>query len=265
VARGARPRDRHELRDVLVDVRFEGRYRAAHLEGDNAAVLPTDTMKNTVHALASEHLGAEIEGFGLALVEHFLAGNPELERVTVRLTERPWTRITVSGMPHAHAFHAGGPERRLATVSGGIGGATVESGLEGLELLKTTGSGFSGFRRDRFTTLRETGDRILATALSAAWWYVGPQIDYGACWRGVRRLLQETFADHDSRSVQHTLFALGEAALRGYQEIDRIHLTAPNLHHLPVDLAPFGIENRDELFVATSEPYGLIEATVERT
>jgi urate oxidase len=257
--------DRHDLRDVVVDVRFEGRYRDAHLSGDNTAVLPTDTMKNTVYGLAREHLTDEIERFGLALVDHFLAGNPELVRVTVRLLERPWTRIAVSGMAHPHAFSAGGPDRRVATVTGGVAGATVESGVEDLELLKTTGSGFAGFRRDRFTTLREARDRILATALSASWFYVGRQIDYGNCWRGVKRLLQETFANHDSRSVQHTLFALGEAVLRGYQEIDRIRLTAPNLHHLPVDLQPFGVENPNEIFVATSEPHGLIEATVERT
>lgn len=287
VERGA---ERHELRDLTVDVRFEGDFAAAHVEGDNRLILPTDTMKNTVYALAARGPLYEIEGFGLALGRHFLAGNPQVRRVQVRLAEHLWERVAVDGAPHPHAFVRAGDETRRAEVvldragsvderaevvldragsadeaAAGETQATVEAGLDGLVLLKTAGSAFTDFRRDALTTLRETSDRILATAVDATWRYRGEGAEHGACWRGVRDLLIATFAAHESLSLQHTLYAMGEAVLAAWPGIDRIHLSLPNRHHLPVDLVPFGLENRNEVFVATTEPYGLIEATLSRS
>ena len=140
----------------------------------------------------------------------------------------------------------------------------VVSGLRDLELVKTTGSGFTGFRRDRFTTLADAADRILATSVRAEWSYASIDVDYGAVHTAVLRSLAATFAAHDSRSVQHTLWAMGEAALAARPEITRIHLSLPNRHHLAVDLTPLGLENRAEIYVASEEPYGLIEGTLER-
>lgn len=248
---------RHDVRDVTVSVRFEGRFEDAHVTGDNADVLPTDTMKNTVYAKARELPLEEVEGFGLALSEHFLRENPMVSKVEVSLVERPWTRIAKA------AFEGSGGERRTAGVVRSRSDTLVESGTKDLLIAKTAQSGFAGFRRDRYTTLKETSDRILATSLTATWAHASPDGPF-APWEAVRRTLLEAFASHDSASVQHTLYAMGEAALAHHPGLSRIHMTMPNKHHLLVDLAPFGLANENEIFVATEEPYGLIEATVER-
>jgi urate oxidase len=255
--------DRHELQDVTVGIRFEGDFTAAYADGDNSGVLPTDTMKNTVYALAAQHPFDDIEDFGLALTDHFLMNNERATSVRVDLTEHLWDRIEIGGNPHPHAFHKGGGERRVATVTRDREGSEVLAGIEDLVVLKTAKSAFEGFPRDRYTTLKETSDRILATAVRATWRYSRPNVAFGTLWREVRRLLLETFAEHDSRSVQHTLYAMGEAVLETL-DIEEIHLSMPNKHHLPADLTPFGLESRKEIFVATAEPYGLIEGTVRR-
>lgn len=255
VRRGA---DRHALKDVTVAIRFEGDFAAAYTEGDNEGVFPTDTMKNTVYALAAGHPFDDIEDFGLALTDHFLQASSRVSSVRVELTEQPWEPIA------SHAFQRAGGERRTAVVTRDLEGARVLAGLENLVVMKTAKSAFEGFPRDRYTTLKETGDRLLATAVQATWRYSRPQVAFGHLWSEVRRVLLEAFAQHDSRSVQHTLHAMGEAVLEAV-DVEEIHIAMPNLHHLPVDLTPFGLENRNEIFVATSEPYGLIEGTVRRT
>ena len=258
LARLVRHLDRHDFKDVTVAVSFEGDFAAAHVSGDNTAVLPTDTMKNTVYAFAKKLPLDEIEPFGLALAKHFLAENAGVVRVTIEVSERPWKRIS------GQAFELPGREKRLAKVVAGREGSSVSSGLADLLIAKTSKSGFAGFKRDSFTTLPETADRILATALSAEWSYREPDLPWGLLWRGVRQTLLETFAAHDSRSVQHTLHAMGEAVVESQEAIAEIRLTMPNKHHLRADLAPFGLENENEIFVPTEEPYGLIEATIRK-
>ena len=255
--------DRHELKDVTVAIRFEGDFAAAYTDGDNRGVLPTDTMKNTVYALAAGHPFDDIEDFGLALTEHFLSNNPRAARVRVELTEHLWEPIAAGENPHPHAFRQAGSERRIAEVTRDREGAKVLAGLEDLVVMKTANSAFEGFPRDRYTTLPETSDRILATTVRATWRYSRPSVAFGALWKQVRRVLLETFANHDSRSVQHTLYAMGEAVLETL-DVEEIHLSMPNRHHIPVDLRPFGLDNGNEIFVATAEPYGLIEGTVRR-
>jgi len=255
--------DRHDLQDVTVGIRFEGDFTAAYAEGDNSGVLPTDTMKNTVYALAARHPFDDVEDFGLALTDHFLSNNPRASSVRVDLTEHLWEPIESGGAAHPHAFRKAGDERRIAAVTRDREGAKVWAGIEELVVLKTTRSAFEGFPRDRYTTLKETSDRILATAVRATWRYSRPNVAFGTLWREVRRVLLETFAEHDSRSVQHTLYAMGEAVLETL-DVEEIHISMPNKHHLPVDLTPFGLENRNEIFVATAEPYGLIEGRVRR-
>lgn len=250
--------DRHELQDVTVAIRFEGDFTAAYTDGDNRGVLPTDTMKNTVYALAAQQTFDDIEDFGFLLTDHFLPHNPRASRVQVDLTEHPWEPFEASGT----AFRQPGGERRTAQVTRDREGIKVLSGLDNLVVMKTAKSAFEGFPRDHYTTLPETSDRLLATAVRATWRYVRPDVPFGL-WHQVRRLLLETFAEHDSRSVQHTLYAMGEAVVRTL-DVEEIHLAMPNRHHIPVDLRPFGLENRNEIFVATPEPYGLIEGTVRR-
>ncbi len=266
LVRVVRHADRHELADLTVGVRFFGAYRAAHADGDNRAVLPTDTMKNTVYAFAKQHPVTPIEEFGLILARHFLeAGAGAAEAVEVEIASHPWTRLDVDGAPHAHAFEGAGGGARAAKLHATREGTACSAGITGLVLLKTTGSGFEGYPRDRYTTLKETTDRIFATAVTASWRYARAEgLPFDELWARARQALTATFAGHDSKSVQHTLYAMGEAALAAVPEMTKITLSLPNRHHLLVDLSPFGLTNDNEVFVATEEPHGLIEATVRR-
>jgi urate oxidase len=255
-----RAEGRHELTDVTVDVMLHGDFDAAHTEGDNSALIATDTMRNGVYVLAAKHDVADLEGFGRALAEHFVEAGPTVERATIRLVQHPWARLG----EHDHAFQRGAGGRRVAVVRGDGHTVRYEAGIEGLEVLRTTGSGWSGFARDELTTLPETDDRILATAVTARWTYAEGGIDYTAAWAAARDALLEAFGDHYSPSVQFTLRRLGRAVLKAVDAIERVHLSLPNRHHLLYDLSRFGLENPNEVFHATTEPYGLIEGTVER-
>jgi len=259
-----RGKDRHEPTDVRVDVTLEGAFEAAHTRGDNTALLATDTMRNTVYALAKDHLTGEIEEFGRKLVEHFLEAGPTVERVRVRFTEHLWDRITVDGREHEHSF-VGAAGERTATVEGDGDGVRIGAGINDLLVLKTTNSGWEGFLRERYTTLPETDDRILSTVVAADWtYYDGTDMDFGGMWRGVREQILVTFTDHYSPSVQNTLYRMGRAVLGRFSEIGKIHLSLPNRHHIPYDLERFGMENEGEVFHTDPEPYGLIEGTVKR-
>jgi len=245
----------HELKDVTVAIRLEGDFETAYTEGDNSRVLPTDTMKNTVYALAADHPLEDVESFGLLLTDHFFQG--QVASARVELTEHLWDRL------HPHAFRRAGGERRTAVVTRTRDGAKVTAGIADLVVMKTAKSAFEGFPRDRYTTLAETSDRLLATSVTAEWTYSRLDIPFNDRWSEVRHRLLEVFVDHDSRSVQQTLYAMGAAALET-ADVEEIHLVMPNIHHIPVDLTRFGLENRNEVFVATSEPYGLIEATLSK-
>jgi urate oxidase len=257
--------DGHDLRDLTVAVALEGDFDAAYVEGDNTGLLATDTMRNTVYALAKEEPIDDIESFGKRLVEHFLAAGPGVTSARAHVVEHPWVRLEVGGRPHEHAFQRGNGGNRVATVFGDGGEPQIEAGIDDLLVLKTTGSGWEGFLRDRYTSLAETSDRILATSITARWSYRGRDIQFGAAWRGVRQTILEAFADHYSPSVQFTLHHMGKAVLDARPEVERIRFSLPNQHHLLYDLGRFGLENENEIFHVTSEPYGLIEGTVERS
>jgi urate oxidase len=257
--------DGHELRDLTVDVGLEGDFDAAYLAGDNTGLLATDTMRNAVYALSKEHPIDEIESFGRRLLEHFLAAGRGVRSARVHIVEHPWARLEVGGRPHQHAFQRGSGGNRVATVVGDGGEPKIEAGIDDLLVLKTTGSGWEGFLRDRYTSLPETSDRILATVITGRWSYSGRDIDYGDAWGGVRRTILEAFADHYSPSVQFTLHHMGKAVLDARPEVERVSFSLPNKHHLLYDLGRFGLENENEVFHATEEPYGLIEGTVERS
>ncbi len=257
--------ERHEVRDLTVAVALEGDFDDAHVSGDNSAVLPTDTMKNSVYAIARTHSVGAIEAFGLILAEHFLGACPAASFARVSISERPWQRLPLGGGEHPSAFVRSGEERRVTRVERSAAGTTVRSGVEDLTILKTAGSAFSGFLRDRYTTLPETEDRLVATSVRALWLYESREISWESLARAVRRTLLDTFAAHESASVQHTLHAMGEAVLEAHPDVREIQLTMPNKHHFSVDLTPFGLDNPGEIFVATEEPYGLIEATLRRS
>jgi urate oxidase len=259
-----RARSRHDLSDLTVDMQLQGEFAATHECGDNSAVLPTDTMKNTVYALAKTTAVDPPEDFGLALGRRLLAACSAADRAVIRLEAHTWKRLSIDGSPHDHAFRRGSTERRVAEVTAGRGAETVSAGIDGLGLLKTTGSGFEGFLRDQFTTLRDTSDRILATEVSTLWRYDREPADWTVAWTSTRNALLTAFGQTESRSVQETLYAMGSAAISACPEIAEIRLVLPNQHHLLVDLSAFGLTNVNEVFVATREPYGRIEGVVAR-
>ena len=253
VVKVSRRAEGHDLVELTVSVQFEGDFAAVHTTGDNTAVLPTDTMKNTVNALSKAWSGEQIEEFGSQLARHFLDDNPQVSRVRVEISQSQWIRID------RYAFTRGSEEKRTTEVVGARGGISVQSGIENLIVLKTTGSAFEGYKKNRYTTLKETSDRILATAITAKWAYRTSAARFGACWQQAREEILKVFVERESPSVQHTAYAMGEAVLRAIPDITEIRLTLPNKHCLLVDLAPFGLDNPNEIFVPTDEPHGLIE------
>jgi urate oxidase len=260
----ARRGDRHDIADLTLAIRFEGDYDASYAEGANQGVLPTDTMKNTVYALAAREQVDEPESFALILAQHFLERNARLRRVTIDVVQHAWGRLTTGGRPEGQAFVRQGPEVRTAEISVDRAGTIVKAGLSDLLILKSSRSAFEGFVHDELTTLPETRDRILATSLSATWQYRNADVAFGPGWRIVRATLVECFSAHQSNSVQHTLYAMGQAVLDSVDDVLSIHLVMPNKHHVPFDVARFGIENRNEVFISTDEPFGRIEATLNR-
>jgi urate oxidase len=265
VVQVARHGDRHDVSDLTVAVRFQGAYDESYTAGDNRNVLPTDTIKNTIYALAAGTGIVEPEALGLVLARHFLEGNPRLDEVWVDLTAKPWVRLQVNGDgDDGYSFMGRGPDLRSATVMATRTAITLSAGVVDLLILKTSRSAFTGFKKDAFTTLVETNDRLLATSLTATWQYATPEVEFGPVWQRVRQTLLQTFAAHESASVQHTIYAMGEAVIAATPDVVSIHLAMPNKHYLPVDLSRFGLANRNEVFVPTDEPHGLIEATITR-
>jgi urate oxidase len=257
--------ERHEVREADVSVMLEGDFEASYTRGDNSLVVPTDTLKNTVYALAREKLDDGIEPFGLALAQLLLDRYPQVAQATVRLAEQCWERMMVDGQPHAHTFSCGARSRRVAVVMRSRSAISIESGVEDLLLLKSAGSGFAGYVKDEMTTLPETRDRILATNLTADWHFAHPPSSYARPNRAALEAMLKVFATRYSPSVQATLFEMAQAALEAVPELDRVHLAMPNKHYLLVNLAPFDLENANEIFVPTDEPHGQIEATVSRS
>ena len=259
-----RHKDYHEFRQLSVNVSLKGDFETVHTLGDNTKVLATDTQKNTVYALAKEHFTGSAEAFGIFLANYFMGNNPQVSQVTIELTEHAWSRIVSDGATHPHAYISGGAEKHMATVVQHKEGVTVAAGLKDLLILKTTDSGFEHFIRDKYTTLKETADRIFSTKCEASWLYEKNDIDFDAQYIAVRELLLKTFSFHQSLSVQQTLYAMGEAVLNENELVKEISLIMPNKHHILFNLEQFGMENNNEIFIATDEPYGYITGTLSR-
>lgn len=259
-----RQQDRHDLKELSVSIQLEGEFEGSYTAGDNRSILPADTIKNTVYALAKLYTIEQIEDFAQQLINHFLTDNPQVRKVRVKIAEHLWTRIPFGGKPHPWSFTPAGPERRTTTVNGTRETVLIESGLENLQIVKTTGSGFEGYVHDPFTTLKETSDRILSTAVKAAWLYSDNEIPFAVYWHGVRQAILDTFVEHESRSLQFSLHTIAEAVLERYADIAEIRLWLPNKDCRLVDLGLFGLENHNEVFAPAEEPYELIEARLRR-
>ena len=256
---------RHEIRDITVSTALRGDFADAHLHGDQAKVLPTDTQKNTAYAFAKEHGLRAVEEYALTLARHFVDDVEPVRGARISVDEHAWERVPVGGEGHDHTWVRRGPEVRTTVVDVSDEGTEVVSGLRDLVLLKSTGSEFHGFLTDRYTTLPETDDRIMSTALVTQWRYSGLDVDWDKTWADARRILLEKFATVHSLALQQTLWEMGRGVLEAHPEIAEISLQAPNKHHFTVDLSPFGLENPNEVFYAADRPYGLIEATVTRS
>jgi urate oxidase len=268
VVRVYRDSPRHEIRDLNVSTSLRGDFAAAHVDGDQSQVLPTDTQKNTAFAFAKEKGVASPEEYALALADRLLQASDAATAARIEVEEYAWDRISVGGSGHDHAFVRRGGDTRTTVVtlddSEEQRRTWVVSGLKDLVVLKSTGSEFKGFLRDRYTTLAEADDRILATSLVARWRYEGTAVEWNKTFEDIRQVLLETFAVTYSHALQESLYAMGRAVLEAHPEVAEIKFSAPNKHHFLVDLSPFGLENDGEVFIAADRPYGLIEATVCR-
>jgi len=260
-----RENGRHDLHEWTLEVLLQGDFESCFTEGDNSKILPTDTMKNTVYSLARKSQAASMEGFAKEMIDFLLSRNPQVSHASIRVTQKAWERLTVAGKPHPTTFVQSSGERQTTKVERARNGKfSVASGLENLIILKTAKSGFEGYIQDSLTTLAPTSDRLFGTALRATWDYRSADADFEKLREKIREILLAVFAEHDSRSVQHTLYAMGEAVLNGVAEVSEIELTMPNIHCLLVDLSRFGQDNPNEIFVPTDEPHGYIEARVRR-
>jgi urate oxidase len=257
--------DVHTVREWTVRLLLQGAFETAHTHGDNTSILPTDTMKNTVYSRAKESAADSMEEFAAELVEFLLGRNSQVSSAEVHIEQAMWKRLLVDGEAHPHSFMRGSDELQTATVKRTKSGEqTLACGFENMIVLKTTKSSFEGYIKDELTTLKEAADRLFGTSITASWTYVAGASDYNGLRHAIRESMLKTFATHDSKSVQQTLFAMAEDALAEVPELLEVTLTMPNIHNILVDLEPFGQDNPNEIFMPISDPSGYIHARVTR-
>jgi urate oxidase len=265
VVRVKRHPDRHDFCEWTVQILLQGDFESCFTDGDNSKILPTDTMKNTVYSLARKSSAACMEDFAKELVDFLLGGNPQVSEAEVSISEKAWRHLTTDGKAHPTTFVQSSGERQTTRVARAPERKfSVRSGLENLVIMKTAGSGFEGYIQDSLTTLPPTADRLFGTALTASWKYTASDLPFAPLRVKIREILLGVFAAHESKSVQHTLHAMGEAVLAGVAEVEEIELIMPNIHCLLVDLSRFGQDNPNEIFVPIDEPHGYIEARIRR-
>ena len=255
----------HDLSEWTIQVLLQGDFKSCFTDGDNSKILPTDTMKNTVYSLARNSSAAAIEDFGKELAAFLLARNPQVCAAEVEIFETPWDHVVTRGNAQPATFLQSTRELQTTTVTERRDGSpSVVSGLDDLVILKTAGSAFTGYIKDSLTTLPETRDRLFGTAVRASWTYSSANLSFPVLRTTIRNLLLASFAEHQSESVQHTLYDMAQKVLGRVPEVKDIHLTMPNKHCLLVDLSRFGQDNPNEIYVPTDEPHGFIEAHVTR-
>lgn len=265
VVRVKRLKNQHELREWMLEVLLQGDFESCFKEGDNSRILPTDTIKNTAYSLARKSNAESMEAFAKELVNFLLDRNPQVSDAEVSVREKLWEHVSLGGKPHPTTFVQTSCERQTTTVSRAQKGQfSVQSGLENLVIIKTANSGFEGYIQDSLTTLPPTSDRLLGTALHASWNYKSAEGDFERVRARIREALLSAFAAHESKSVQHTLYAMAEAVLKEVGEVSDMELTMPNVHCLLVDLSRFGQDNPNEIFAPIDEPHGYIEARLRR-
>ena len=257
--------DRHDLREWTLEILLQGNFESCFTEGDNSRILPTDTIKNMVYSLARNSSAATMEDFAQDLLAFLLKRNSQVCGGQVKIKEKSWEHLQVGGRLHPTTFVQSGNECQTTEVTATRNGrVSVESGLENLVILKTAGSAFTGFIKDSLTTLPETTDRLFGTAAKVRWRYAATDLPFASVRQAIRQTLLSVFGEHMSKSVQHTLYAMGQSVLECVPQVEEIELTMPNIHCLLVDLSRFGQDNPNEIFVPIDEPHGYIEARLRR-
>lgn len=266
VMRVDRRSDVHDVSELDIGITLIGdAFGVAFDRADNSTTVATDTMKNLAYVVAAESGPGPALSYLEALADKFLSLYSDIETVSIEALETVWQRMTLNGEPHAHAFSQNGNgQPYLRVVRGRDGNGETVAGFDGRRVLKSTGSGFTDFVRDRYTSLPETDDRILASSVTARWHYRGAPDDAAADRSIILAAFDAVFADTYSVSVQDTLYRMATAALDAVPMVDRVSLLMPNLHYLPTDLSHFGVDDSTFVFVPAADPHGQIEAAVSR-
>ena len=264
IARVHRDGDHNEIRELTVQTMLEGDFAGAYTNGDNRTSIATDTIKNITNIVARENLDAGIESYAHSLATRFLDRYPQVTTATVTCHETKWLRATIAGRPHPHSFLLDPNGKPYAKVIASRDQVRTTSGITGFTFMKTTQSGWVAYHTDAYTTLKETTDRIAATAMDATWNWNAPPADYAATNAQILGTLLDVFATTYSKGVQDSLYRMGEAALAATPELETITMACPNKHYLPIDLSPFNLSSDNTVFTPTDEPHGQIECTVAR-
>ncbi len=252
-------------KEITVEIELAGpEFGGCYYEGDNSKIVATDSMKNTVYVIGARDDLNSIEEYGLALAKHFLDDYKHVDEANVRISEDIWSQIPIEGGLHPTSFVKAQSDLRCTSIWMTRKETKISSGIDNLIVAKITNSEFAGHIKDAYTTLKDTHDRIFGTKVEAKWVWKNSKADFNAGYETARKIMLETFAHHHSLSAQQTLFAMGDAVLAKVSDIDEISLTLPNLHRIPFNLEPLGMENKNEIFVTTSEPHGTIRGTMAR-
>jgi urate oxidase len=254
----------HQLYEFDVAIQLAGDFEASYTQADNRLVVATDTMKNTVYVLAKENGFGAVEQFAQLLCHHFLKTYAHVDGAEAIIAQASWSRIPVDGKPHDHAFANAGTHHRYVRCHATRSATTLVGGVRNLLVLKTTGSAWADFHADRYRTLKDVHDRIVATRVDADWTFNALDADFDRAYADVSNAILTTFATRHSLGVQQTLMDMGMAALDACAAIDDVHFELPNMHRIPFNLDPFGLKFANDVFVATDEPHGLIKGTISR-
>jgi len=265
--------------EMTVCCLLEGDISTSYTHADNSVVVATDSIKNTIYILAKQHPVTPPELFASTVASHFIERYAHIHAAHVRVITHRWTRMTIDGRAHPHSFLRDGEEKRTVEVVGRReGGISVASSIQGLTVLKSTGSAFHGFVRDEYTTLPETWDRILSTDVDATWkWNTFANLKavqasvpkFDKAWESARDITLKLFAEDNSASVQATMYKMCEEILAAVPDVDSVVYSLPNKHYFELDLSWHkGLKNTGkdaEVYVPQSSPNGLIKCEVSRS
>jgi len=265
VMRIHRDGDRQEVSQLNVKAMMEGDFAPAYTHGDNSTSVSTDTIKNVVNVIARENTGLCTEEFCQVLAKKYLDTYPQIASVALTVHETKWSRLSFEGKPHPHSFvldSNGKPTVEVSSIRGGA--TTMSSGIDGFTFMKSTQSGWENYVKDGYTTIPPTADRMCATSMVVSWKWSGKPLSYPATNKKILDTVLEVFSMTYSKSVQDSLYRMGEAALAAVPEISEISMACPNMHFIPMNLSAFGLDNNNDVFLPTDEPHGQIECTVGR-